>query len=426
MYVVKKSYLCTEFCAEAFFMYKKSPRIGLLLLWLMMAHMTVCMAGSLYTEQERDSLWKEDDFVRISLIVADPGEQLYSMLGHACLRMECPAYERDYIFSYESEDVSSRVGKFLRGELQMRLMRVPTREYLSQYIAQCRGVHAYAMNMDIDTKRRLWQVLDQHVRAGSQPYDYFTNGCAKAVVRVVDEAIAAQESAKITYREWPERLKTKTQRELVRMAIDQAVEEGKLNRTKATWNTAFLYALVGTDGDRDCAKREKLIVPTDLVEVWQSAEQDGRPLLSQEAETLTEAGMLVEAKPRENTGGGITPLMVAIALLLIAIAPYGEYVVLTVVTTLGAGMMYLWLVSSLPCTEWNWLLVPLNILPAIAWRWRRYWALPWAGVLTAWEVAMMVYPHQLVDSAYLVLTAALIVAIAKQSDWVRSKLKKQL
>lgn len=397
------------------YMYKKSPRIWLLLLWLMISHATVCLAGSQYTEHERDSLWQEEDFVRVSLIVADPGEQLYSMLGHVCLRMECPAYERDYIFSYESEEVSQRIGKFLRGELQMRLMRVPTRAYLIQYANQGRGVHAHTLNLDIDTKRRLWQVLDQHVRAGSQPYDYFTNGCAKAVVRVVDEAIAAQGSAKITYREWPERLKTKTQRELVRMAIDQAVADGRLHRTKAEWNTAFLYALVGTDGDSDCTKREKLIVPADLVEVWQSAEQDGRPLLSQEAETL------VEAKQQPATSRGVTPLMVAIALLLIAIAPYGEYVVLTVVTALGAGMMYLWLVSSLPCTDWNWLLVPLNILPAIAWRWRRYWALPWAGVLTAWEIAMMAYPHQLIDSAYLVLTAALIVAIAKQSDWVRRK-----
>ena len=33
----------------------------------------------------------------------------------------------------------------------------------------------------------------------------------------------------------------------------------------------FLYFLIGTKGDRPCPNEQKLIVPTDLVEVWQQA-----------------------------------------------------------------------------------------------------------------------------------------------------------
>ena len=48
-----------------------------------------------------------EDFVTVSLLVADPGLSTYSVLGHACLRMQCPAFGMDYCFSYESEDVKN-------------------------------------------------------------------------------------------------------------------------------------------------------------------------------------------------------------------------------------------------------------------------------------------------------------------------------
>ena len=45
-----------------------------------------------------------EDFVIASVCVASPGEDVYSALGHACLRLQCPTYNLDYIYSYEAED----------------------------------------------------------------------------------------------------------------------------------------------------------------------------------------------------------------------------------------------------------------------------------------------------------------------------------
>ena len=50
-----------------------------------------------------------EDFVKVSLMIADPGAAFYSVFGHACLRMQCPAFDMDYCFSYESEDVKNRI-----------------------------------------------------------------------------------------------------------------------------------------------------------------------------------------------------------------------------------------------------------------------------------------------------------------------------
>ena len=43
-----------------------------------------------------------EDFVKVSLVIADPGALFSSVLGHACLRMQCPVFGLDACYSYES------------------------------------------------------------------------------------------------------------------------------------------------------------------------------------------------------------------------------------------------------------------------------------------------------------------------------------
>ena len=118
-----------------------------------------------------------------------------------------------------------------------------------------------------------------------------------------------------------------------------------------------------------------------------------------------------------------TPLMVAILLLVLAIVgwimdkPYFDWLILAIVTAFGVLVTYLVVFSTLPCTEWNWLIIPFNILPAIAWRWRQYWALPMAGILVVWCIGMIVPQHQLVDTALLIVAIAWIATLVGQQQW---------
>ena len=73
---------------------------------------------------------------------------------------------------------------------------------------------------------------------------------------------------------------------------------------------------------------------------------------------------------------------------------------------------YLLICSDLPNTNWNWLFVPYNPLPLLLWRWRRFWTLPFAGLLAVWTLALTCAPHQLTDPAYLPLTLALSIIYA--------------
>ena len=40
-----------------------------------------------------------EDFVTVSLMIADPGVEFYTVLGHACLRLQCPTFALDYCYS---------------------------------------------------------------------------------------------------------------------------------------------------------------------------------------------------------------------------------------------------------------------------------------------------------------------------------------
>jgi hypothetical protein len=231
------------------------------------------------------------------------------------------------------------------------------------------------------------------------PYDYFRRGCAKSVVQVIHKALG---TGAIHYAPWDDKYTKQTQRELVRNFIEGA-----------PWEEFFMYFLIGVEGDRDYPCEQKLIVPTDLVEVWQKATFDnGEPVLNSEPRILLES-------TRHNEGTWCTPLLVSMLLLLLAFAPWKvvDYSLLTLYTAIGAVMTYLIVFSGLPCTNWNWLIIPFNILPAIFWYWRKYWALPYACVLLIWCLVMtgeLLWGHVLVDWPHIVLALAFSVVCAKQ------------
>lgn len=340
------------------------------------------------------------DFVTVSLVVCDPDEVLYSTLGHAALHLQCPAFELDYIFSYEGENVRNQMWSFLKGDLKMGMYAFPTNMFLEMYRKSGRGVKEYTVLLSPEQEQKLWKEMDRLLAQGMNlPYDYFRRGCAKSVVQVVHKALG---TSAIHYAPWDDKYTEQTQREIVRNFIEGA-----------PWEEFVLYFLIGTEGDKDFPCEQKLIVPTDLVEVWQKATFDsGEPVLDAEPRILLES-------TRHNEGTWFTPLLVSILLLLLAFAPWKavDYALLSLYTTIGVVMTYLILFSNLPCTSWNWLIIPFNILPAIFWYWRKYWALPYAAILFIWCLVMsgeFFWGHVLVDWPHIILALSFAIVICKQ------------
>lgn len=358
-------------------------------------------------KQEIDSLtqqmlWQQPDFVRAYYVVAEPGGALYSVFGHACLHMVCPAYGLDYFFSYESEEAVSRLLKFFSGNLQMGMRALKAEEYLNGFAEEGRGVKEYELNLPIEKKRELWRVLDEKTAEGmALPYDFEARGCAYSCVAMLEEALG---DTKIEYGDWSPRF-NRTRREI---ANDFA-------HPCFPWNFMVITSIVGAEYDRVDTITEKLLVPTEVAEVLQYAKVDGEYLLSRDAHELLSSKTTIRAP-------WITPMMVALILLALAIlswfvkTSYIDWLILGIVTCIGVVETYLVVFSTLPCTSWHWLLIPFNILPAICWHWRRYWALPYAAVIIVWAVCMLVLPHQLVDYAMLVTALAFAVILLNKRN----------
>ena len=344
-----------------------------------------------------------EDFVIASLLVADPGTVLYSVLGHACIRLQCPTFDMDYCFSYESEDATQKVLSFLAGELNMGLFAVPVEEYCEQYFEEGRGVYEYTLNLPIEVKRELWRVLDEHLAEGTRlPYDYYHRGCAITIVDFVKEALG---ETVIAY-------------DNSLYANGRSVKEIWNSYTKnALWVRFLCYFIgAGEELEKPLVGDKQLIIPIDLVHAWQKAMVNGEPLLA------SEPNILVEGEP-QVANGWFTPMVLAILLFILSIAnlfwkrPYFDWLMLVAQTLVGLGMNYLIFISDLCCTEWNWLIIPFNPLPAIFWYWRKYWALPYVGGLIIWCVVMTItnlWWHSFVDWSHIVMVLAWIMIVIKQ------------
>ena len=353
------------------------------------------MVLSSHGQEYGDSI-VDENFVITSLVVADPGDALYSAVGHVGIHMECPEYQLNYVFSYESEDVRHKVLSFLAGNLKMGMFAIPFEEYLDIYRTEGRGVRQYTLNLPIEVKRNLWRILDNHLLEGANlPYDYIKRGCAYSTLTMLKECL---DPIPIQYGSWPESFNNLTRREQVRKQMDNF-----------PWSRSFLHLVGNGILDFNCSNEDKVILPTDLVYVLQHASVHGQQLLSDEATVLLPSNHHPKAH-------WCTPTLVAIILLILTLvclflkSSMMDYVLLAIQSVLGIITVYLIFFSDLVCTEWSWLIIPFNPLPLIFWKWRRKWCIPYAFIIVIWALVMCLWPHILTDAAYIFLSLALVVS----------------
>ena len=346
-----------------------------------------------------------DDFVIASLVVAEPGEVLYSVLGHACLHLQCPAFGLDYIFSYESESVRGKVFRFLTNDLNMGMMSLSMDDYLLPYVEEGRGVKEYRLNLPAEVKSELWRMCDERLEQGiNLKYDPVKRGCAISVVHSIENAIRAAnmmtgKQYRIEYPEWGE-------------PFDRTLREIFYDNAPHDWGLFWCMTIVGGIVDKpNLPQKEKLICPQELADVWMQSSIDGRPIISEPAVVLN------EGEPFQKSL--CSPLLVALMVLVLSVIglfikyPYIDWLVLGLQTILGCLLLWL-LIMPLPATGWSWLLIPFNPLVAIAWKWRDKWALPYAVVIALWSIGMLCAPHRLVEYAHIVLALSFGIVLLKQ------------
>lgn len=369
--------------------------------------------GTQYTQEQMDSLRNTEDFVRASLVIADPSNVLYSVLGHAAIRLQCPMFGLDNVYSYESEDATRKVIPFLAGKLMMGLRAIPTGEYCAVYAEDGRGVKEYEMNLNPLQKQELWRVMDVHLHRGTDfPYDYYHHGCANSCVQLLHEALG---DTPIQYAPWPK--ERPSGRDLVYR-----------NTENALWARFLWFFVAGNEADQPLRGDKQLMIPKELAEVWQTAMIDGHPLLSSEV-------VLVTGNPRYTSGWFTPNVAFCILLLMLLLTVVGKYVlpenrhllltkevlenVVMGIVTIGAIVeFYLIVISNLCCTDWNWLFIPFNPVVCLIYYFRNkmseiylYVCSLTILILIGWMIGIILYEHVLADTPHLLLVASEVVVL---------------
>lgn len=312
-----------------------------------------------------------EGFVRVSYLVAAPGPKVYSSLGHAALRMQCPAYDLDYCFSCELPEVGWGAVGFFSGKLKLGFIHAPTSLYLKTYAAEGRGITEYELGLNTEEGRRLWKLLDERVADGlTTPCDYLNHGCAIECARLVDAVLCDRV---LRYGSLPSSLDG-TRREVVLHHLR--------NRP---WTAFFWTFMAGDEADSDVPVEDRLIIPEDIGEAWSHA---------QLVDTEGVARPMVVRKQILSSHGGasagrcsLSPMSVFGALFLLVTILTGlslycprlsvvlcfmDVLLFVFQTAFGLFLAYLLCCSVQVATQWNWYAVPFNIVPLCVWLWGRF------------------------------------------------------
>ena len=241
------------------------------------------------------------DFVTVSLCIADPTDQsqdYLGMTGHAFLRLQCPIFGLDYCFSYESEQIKGQLWNYLRGKLKMGMRAVHTDEYIEDYRVWKRAVHEYRINLPPEAELRFWEQMDNHMMSEREmELNLMKFGCTNTILRYVECALLPET---VTY-QWPEKFFTKS-----------AMEIAEEHMECYPWSLLGMRVLEGKAFSRMRTPKQKVIFPTDLLEVWSLATIKEEPM-------LTYVGELVEAEPVVVRKPWFTPQLCGILLLIIIV-----------------------------------------------------------------------------------------------------------
>lgn len=154
------------------------------------------------TAQQRDSLniaAAAPDFIHASILLMSEGDEIYSIMGHAALRLQCPSKKLDYCFTFEMDMDESSWIDFLTHSAKAGFAPSETQEFLKQYKESGRGVTQYELNLNPREKQRLWQILDEQAADGATwTFDYYHVSCTSMVFFAINSCM--QQGDHISFR----------------------------------------------------------------------------------------------------------------------------------------------------------------------------------------------------------------------------------
>ena len=305
-----------------------------------------------------------DDFIKVSMLVASPQRALYSVFGHAVLRLQSPSNNLDYVFTFESQP---NMGTFITGVLgkaRAHYVAVPAEQYIDDMRKDNRELWQYKLNLKPQEKQELWRILDSELQSGD--YRYFnilyTNCLTTSVVNL-------QRSLMNEHVEWGEPI-------FPMMLSNGEVLRYTLRNSK--W-TEFLFVTFGGLAYGRHTPNESRLIPEVIIPMLRQAKivenetGKSRPVITDKGKRLVKG---IKDRPL-----AVSPMMVFGLLLLIALmvtacewllgwqklARIFDVLQFGTQTLVGLLMLLVTTCSELFSSIWNWYYVVFLPVPLLLW-----------------------------------------------------------
>lgn len=315
------------------------------------------------------------DAAEISLLTSAPyDEEVFTVYGHAALRIHDPQQNLDIIFNYGLFDFGKPhfIYRFAKGETDYKLGAADFAAYLLEYQMRGSNVTEQVLALKPDEKERLWNALLENYRPENRTYRYnfFFDNCATRPAVLIEKTV----DGTIDYHD---PYAARTFRELINYCT-----------RNHPWLTFGCDLALGSPTDRLATPREMMFLPSYLKKAFGNAtvlDRDGtKRKLVKETRVIGadgEAEETVETASDETetaVAGLFTPMAVSLLffgiVFVITFIEWRRRTYYRIVDGLlfflaGAGgviLFFLSFISVHPCTWPNWNLIWLQPLDLVA------------------------------------------------------------
>lgn len=311
------------------------------------------------------------DDIRVSLLTARAGADIYQLEGHTALRIQSPD-RGDYVINWGLFDFAAPnfVYRFVKGETDYMAGAAPTDRFLEMYRREGRVVVEQALNLTPFEKLRVIELTDNNLMPANRVYryNYVLDNCATRPLAVIERAICDTLSLGAT--------------SLPAKSVSTFRNAMRHYHVNYPWYQFGIDLALGSGIDRRISSREMSFAPEALEQMMSSAERrDGAKLVEG---TSVLVGAEGESPVLPPTPWYLAPMFWCSIVLLVSICvSVGQIrrkspgVASKIFDTLfylamglaGCVIIFLVVISVHEATSPNWLLLwlnPLCFIPVMA------------------------------------------------------------
>ncbi len=128
-----------------------------------------------------------------SFLIASPSEkEIYTIYGHAGIRINDPVQGLDITFNYGIFDFTEGFFfRFIKGQTDYIVIPEYTSDYLNEYLSRGSTISEIVLNLQGEELGQLWQNLVRNCEPENRVYRYnfFYDNCSTRLIKVIEQAI---------------------------------------------------------------------------------------------------------------------------------------------------------------------------------------------------------------------------------------------